>query len=123
MLAGVSFLCIVDIEQLLPGQILELDVRSDLCAVIARGERGLCEHGRGRFRARRPHRDRLRDAHGQCDIGVGVAARVMRGESLSSRSTDFGLVACQKRRDRDVQHDGTVIGRDHGVGIAHGRAC
>ena len=43
VLAGVGFLGIVDIEQLLPTQILELDVRSDLCVVIARGERGVGE--------------------------------------------------------------------------------
>ena len=123
MLAGVGFLCIVDIEQLLPVQIPEVDVRSDLCAVIARGERGVAEHGRGRFRARRPQRDGIGDTHGQCDIGVVIAAGVMRGESLCSRSADFGLVACQKRRDRNVHNDGTVIGRDHRGGIAYSRAC
>ena len=41
VLIGVGFLCIVDIEQLLPVQIPEVDVRSDLCALSARGERGV----------------------------------------------------------------------------------
>ena len=39
----------------------------------------------------------------------------MRGEPLCSRSADFCLVACQKRSDRNVQHDGTVIGLITGV--------
>lgn len=43
VLAGVGFLRIVDIEQLLPVQILELDVRSDLCAFSVGGERGVGE--------------------------------------------------------------------------------
>ena len=37
MLAGVGFLCIVDIEQLLPTQILELDV-AVTCVLSSLGE-------------------------------------------------------------------------------------
>ena len=123
MLAGVGLLCIVDIEQLLPAQILELNVRSDLCALRVGGEPGVGEHRRGRFRARRPQIGFLRDTHGQCDVGVVGATGIVGGEPLRSCSADFGLVACKKRGDRDLHYDGTVIGRDHRVGIAHSRRC